>query len=98
MRVILLSIIILLLVSTASASNWRIHTAICNGNVGCMKEQAKAQNLWTGQAWDADLKDSCRKQYIQPYSKDYIGAVNCVYPLQVARQILYSTTGSDRTG
>ena len=51
-----------------------------------MKEQAKAQDLWTGQAWDEDLKTGCRKQYIEPYSKDYIGAVNCVYPLQVARQ------------
>ena len=68
------------------ASNWRNHTAVCNGNTACLKEQAKAQDLWTGQAWDEDLKDSCRQQYIQPYSKDYIGAVNCVYPLEIARQ------------
>lgn len=51
-----------------------------------MAEQAKAYSLWTNQSWDDDLKKSCKIQYISQYSKDYIGAVNCVYPLQVSRQ------------
>jgi hypothetical protein len=84
---VFLLIVICIFSSPAGAgSNWRQHGKVCNWNKACMKEQAKAQDLWTGQAWGGDLKAGCRKQFIQPYEKDYIGAVNCVYPLQIARQ------------
>jgi hypothetical protein len=60
MRTLFLTIAIILLATTAyvGSSNWRSHIRVCDGNVACMKEQAKAYDLWTGQAWDKDLKES----------------------------------------
>lgn len=86
MRTLIITIAIVLIAVTAQAgSNWRNHVKVCNGNKVCMKEQAKAQDLWTGQVWDEDLKRTC-DHHLQMYNKDYIAAVNCVYPLQVSRQ------------
>ena len=77
--------IVLMAITTQAASNWRYHGKVCNNNTACMKEQAKAQDLWTGQNWDDDLKRTC-DHHLQMYNKDYIAAVNCVAPLQLARQ------------
>ena len=82
-----LLILVLVLVPTiGSAGNWRVHMKVCNQDAACAKEQAKAQDLWNKQNWSRDLKQSCKKQHIQPYLKDYIGAVNCVSQLENARQ------------
>jgi len=78
--------LIVLLPVSACADNWRIHMKVCNQDTACAKAQAKARDLWDNMAWTEQLKRSCRKQYIQPYWKDYSGAVNCVVQLESARQ------------
>ena len=85
MRILLLLVVILTPVCSYG-SNWRVHLKVCNQDIACAKEQEKARDLWNKQAWSKDLKESCRKQYIEPYWKDYIGAVNCVSQLEKARQ------------
>ena len=81
------ALLILILTPTIGlAANWRVHLKVCNQDVACAKEQAKARDLWDGQKWSKDLKQSCKKQYIQPYWKDYTGAVNCVSQLERSRQ------------
>lgn len=79
-------LIVLLVPSIGSADNWRVHLKVCNQDTACAKEQAKARDLWDNMDWTEELKRSCRKQYIQPYWKDYIGAVNCVSQMENARQ------------
>jgi hypothetical protein len=69
-----------------SASDWRVHLGICNQDPACAREQAAARDLWDGQKWTPELKETCRKQYIQPYAKDYRSAVQCVTGLEKQRQ------------
>ena len=69
-----------------SANDWRVHMAVCNQDKACAQEQATARSLWDNQKWTPELKESCRKQYIQVYSKDYRGAVACVKELEKQRQ------------
>ena len=82
----LLVVLILFLPATCYGTNWRVHLKVCNQDVACAKEQAKARDLWDKQKWSKDLKASCRKQFIEPYWKDYVGAVNCVSQLEKSRQ------------
>ena len=83
---ILLTGILLAVPYSAPADDWRVHLAICNQNPACAKEQAAARDLWDSQRWSPELKEACRKQYIQPYSKDYRAAVQCVAELEKQRQ------------
>ena len=84
---ILLCILLLIgLPSVALASDWRVHMAICNQDKACAQEQAGARGLWDTQKWTPELKEACRKQYIQTYSKDYRAAVTCVKKLEKERQ------------
>jgi hypothetical protein len=69
-----------------SASDWRVHMTICNQDKACAQEQAAARDLWDSQNWTPELKESCRKQYIQVYSKDYRSALACVKDLEKQRQ------------
>lgn len=71
---------------TLSASDWRVHLSICNQDPACAKEQAAARDLWDNQNWSSDLKETCRKQYIQVYEKDYRAALKCVSELEKQRQ------------
>ncbi len=70
----------------ALASDWRVHLSICNQDVTCAKEQAVARDLWDSQDWTPEFKESCRKQYIQMYAKDYRAAVKCVAALEEKKQ------------
>lgn len=71
---------------TGAASDWRMHLSICNQDPPCAKEQAAARDLWDNQSWSSDLKETCRKQYIQAYEKDYRAALKCVSELEKQRQ------------
>lgn len=71
---------------TVSASDWRVHLSICNQDPDCAKEQAAARDLWDNQDWSPDLKETCRKQHIQVYAKDYRAALTCVSELEKQRQ------------
>jgi hypothetical protein len=84
----IITTLILILVTTAQAASWRDFMSHCNNNKACAQEQLKAYELWNGQSWDADLKQSCSSHVSASYNKerDYVAAVNCVYPLQTARQ------------
>lgn len=72
--------------SKASASDWRMHLSICNQDPACAKQQAAARDLWDNQNWSPDLKETCRKQHIQVYAKDFSSAVKCVTELEKQRQ------------
>ncbi len=78
--------VLLTIPAPAPADDWRVHLAICNQDPACAKEQAAARDLWDTQQWSPELKEACRKQYIQPYSKDYRAAVQCVAELETKRQ------------
>jgi hypothetical protein len=82
----ILLILLLALPTLASASDWRVHLPVCNQDAACAKEQALARDLWDKQNWTQEFKDSCRKQYIQSYSKDYRAAVACVTALEEKKQ------------
>lgn len=69
-----------------SASDWRVHMTICNQDKACAQEQAAARDLWDSQNWTPELKESCRKQFIQVYSKDYRSALTCLKELEKQRQ------------
>ena len=85
-RLILLIAIVIVIPTSGYGGNWRVHLKVCNQDAACAKEQEKARDLWDKQKWNRELKQSCRKQYIQPYWKDYTGAVNCVVQLENSRQ------------
>ena len=83
----LICVLFLLSLPTAvTASDWRVHMAICKQNKACAQQQAVDRDLWDSQKWTPELKEACRKQYIQTYSKDYSGAVDCVKKLERERQ------------
>jgi len=71
---------------TTFASDWRVHLGICKQDADCAKEQAVARDMWDNQPWTMDLKESCRKQFIEVYSKDYRAAVKCVSALEEKKQ------------
>ncbi len=82
------ALFVLLSAIAASAGDWRVHLKICNQDPVCAKEQAAARDLWESRNWTAELKESCRKKYIAPYSKDYSRALACVTELEKQRQEL----------
>lgn len=86
MKTTILALALIILPSLAVSSDWRVHLGVCNQDVACAKEQAKSRDLWDKQDWSVDLKESCRKQYIQTYSKDYTGALGCIAELEKERQ------------
>ena len=86
LRVLILTFFCAVSTTLCSASDWRIHMSICNQDKTCAQEQAAARNLWDSQNWTPELKESCRKQFIQVYSKDYRSAVACVKELEKQRQ------------
>jgi len=85
-RLLVLTALVIALPVMGHGGDWRVHLKVCNQDAGCAKEQEKARDLWNKQKWSKELKKSCRKQYIQPYWKDYTGAVNCVALLENSRQ------------
>lgn len=85
-KIISITFVLFILPTIGLASDWRVHLSVCNQDPNCAKEQAVARDLWDSQKWTPELKESCRKQYIQTYSKDYKGAVSCVQTLEKQRQ------------
>ncbi len=87
-RILIFTIVLVVSPSIGFSSDWRVHLSICNQDPACAKEQAAARDLWDSQNWTPELKESCRKQYIQVYSKDYRSAVQCLTSLEKKRQEL----------
>ncbi len=85
-RLVVVFLLSTALPSAGFSSDWRVHLGICNQDPACAREQAAARSLWDSQKWTPELKESCRKQYIQPYAKDYRSAVQCVTDLEKQRQ------------
>ena len=85
-RFLLCTLFFMVLPAGGLASDWRVHLGICNQDKACAQQQAVARDLWDSQNWTPKLKETCRKQYIQVYSKDYRGAVACVKELEKQRQ------------
>jgi hypothetical protein len=85
-RILSCALLLFSLPSLVSASDWRVHLTICNQDKACAQEQAVARDVWDSQKWTPELKEACRKQYIQTYSKDYRAAVDCVKKLEKERQ------------
>ena len=85
-RLFICILILLALPVSGLASDWRVHMGVCNQDKACAQEQAAARDLWDSQNWTPELKESCRKQYIQVYSKDYRSALACVKDLEKERQ------------
>lgn len=88
---IIFRVAVIFLLSTALpapgfSSDWRVHLSICNQDSACAREQAAARSLWDSRQWTPELKESCRKQHIQAYAKDYRSAVQCVTDLEKQRQ------------
>ncbi len=85
--VTILSVAILgafLMQAQANASP-RNHMRYCNNNKHCAEEQHRAKLMWDSQQWDGDIKNACKRQYLNSNSemtRNYVGAVNCVYSLQ----------------
>ena len=85
-RFLLGTLCLLTLPIVGSASDWRVHMGICKQDKACAQQQAIARDLWDSQNWTPELKETCRKQYIQVYDKDYRAAVDCVKDLEKERQ------------
>lgn len=85
-RLLFLTALVIAIPVYGYGGNWRVHLKVCNQDAACAKEQEKARDLWNKQKWSKELKQTCRKQHIQPYWKDYTGAVNCVVQLENSRQ------------
>ena len=86
LRFLLGTLCLLALPVVGSASDWRVHLGICNQDKACAQQQAAARDLWDTQNWTPELKETCRKQYIQVYAKDYRAALACVKDLEKQRQ------------
>lgn len=85
-RLIFLTVLLIVTAESGYGSNWRVHLKVCNQDAACAQEQEKARDLWNKQKWSKELKQTCKKQYILPYWKDYTGAVTCVVQLEKSRQ------------
>ena len=85
-RLLICTVFFMALPVSGAASDWRVHMGICKQDKACAQQQAVARDLWDTQNWTPEFKETCRKQFIQVYSKDYRGAVSCVKQLETQRQ------------
>ena len=72
----------------ANAGDYTKHLGGCNQDKACAQQQVMAFDLYTTQKWDKDLKESCRKHYLNGTNlsnHDNVGALNCFDMLQTAR-------------